>query len=624
MKSRNHVTLAILALAGSLGLAMDQPGMAQHAVAAKASKKIMKGKIERDVMMADDLMLKMKYSDAADLYRQALGRNSQNVPAMVGLGMALGRQFKLDGAEEQFDKALAQDPSNALAHAGKAMVLMNRLQSSSMTITKQRDSMLKQAESECQQSLSIDPGAPETHFILGNVYKEQGRLDEAVNAYKEAIKWDSKYSDAYAGLGMAKLMQGSTAEAAENFKEAIQLNSGNSTAHYGLGKTYLKQGMVDAAIKELNTALYQYPNSAPTHLTLGEAYGEQGNTVAAVKEYQESIRIKPENTAAYLHISDIRETRGDLEHSIAELRSGLELMPNNPDLHLAIGRQSLRLEKLDDGIKEFKTTLNLDPQNAEAAKGLTRCYYLKAQKEATGAFMVSNEFEEADHMIDQAIKMNPNDMELRLAQAKLRSLSGKPIDLASIGTPRSDGERVAYAEALLAQNRFKEAADQMNQVLSSAADAKQTFAVADLALMIKDLNTAEAGYKKAAGYPGGEERAKRGLDLVAKAREGARQDLTMADDLARKKQLSSAVDKYHSAIYGNPTVPDARLGLAKTLERLSPAQSKDLREAVSQYKAYIALEPALPQKEVDKLNNKIRNLEEKAYKLEQKEKQGKH
>jgi tetratricopeptide (TPR) repeat protein len=620
MKLRT-LTVALFALAGTVALSASTPATAAQPLLAAKEKKLIKGKIERDVMMADELMLKGKYADAADLYRQAINRNAKNVPAIVGLGMALGKQFKLDGAEEQFDKALALQPGNAMAHAGKAMVMLNRLQSSSATIIKQRDNMLKAAESESRQALSIDPGMPEAAYILGQVLKEQGRLDDASNAFRDAIRNDPQYSDAYAGLGMTKLQQGSLAEAAENFKRAIQINSGNSTAHFGLGKTYLKQGLVDDAIKELNTALYQYPNSAPTRLALGEAYETQGNTVAAIKEYQESIRIKPENPEAYLHIADIREARGDLEFSIAELRSGLELMPNNPDLHLRIADESLRLEKLDDALKEYKSTLDLVPGHAGALKGMTRVYYLKAQKEATGAFTVSNEFEEADRMIDQAIKLNPNDMELRLAQAKLRSLSGKPVDLSSIGTPRNDGERLAYAEALLAQNKFKDASDQINTVIANATDAKQTFAVADLLLMIKALDEADSAYKKAQTFPGGEERAKRGLALVAKARESARQDLTLAADLAKRKQLASAVDKYHSSIFGNPRVADTRLGLAQTLEKITPANPRDLREAIVQYKAYIALEPNLPMKEQEKLQKKMTSLEEKAYKLEQKAKQ---
>lgn len=607
-----------LALFGAL-VALT-PSIVSTPAHAKLSNKRLSGKINHEVVIADELMMKGKFSQAADIYHDAINKDSKNIQAMNGYGMALGRQFKLDAAQEQFQKTLAADPQNSQAHLGLAMVALNRLQSSSNTIRKNRESTLNEAESQCRQALELDSGSPEAHYWLGQTLREKGMLSDAENSFREAIKADPKFSEAYSGLGTVKLAQNSPVEAISNFQQAISINTGNSTAHFGLGKAMLQQGQVDSAIKEFNTAMYQNRNSAPTHLALGDAYNQQGNLVAAVKQYQEAIRIKPEISEPYLQIAGIRESRGDIEHSIAELRSALELMPNNPDLLQRIAEDNLRLEKLDDAIKGFDQLMAVNPSNASAAKGITRAYYLKSQKEAAGAFFVSNEFENAMHMMDKAITLNPNDMELRLAQAKLRSMAGVKIDLASIGTPKTDGERVAYAEALLAQNKFNEANEQMNMVIGSAVSAKQAFAVADLALMIKDLNDAEAAFRKAATMPGAEGRAQRGLDQVAKAREVARQDYTLACDLARKNQLASAVDKYHSSIFADPKGANARVGLAQTLERLQTSGSQGLREAVVQYKAYMTLSPTLAPKEVEKLNKRIAKLEEKASKVEQKEK----
>src|SRR5262249_40789318 len=155
----------------------------------------------------------------------------------------------------------------------------------------------------------------------------------------------------------------------------------------------------------------------------------------------------------------------------AELRSGLELMPNNPDLHQRIGDESLRVEKLDDAIKEFQTVLSMAPGNSAAAESLTTAFYLKSQKQTTGGFFGDNDYESAEQMINKAVEMNPNDMRLRLAQAKLRSLTGETVDLSTLGTPRNDGERISYAQALLAQNRFQEATSEMNTVIANAPNA---------------------------------------------------------------------------------------------------------------------------------------------------------
>jgi tetratricopeptide (TPR) repeat protein len=582
------------------------------------SKKMLSAHISRQVAQADQLLLNGKYAEAEELYHNALNSNSKDIQARVGYGFALSRGFKLDRAEEELNKALKQDPKNALAHAGKAAVMLNRLQSSNQTIRTSREAYLKQAGAECNQALDCDPSVAEIHATLGNIYLEEKRYDKAQTAFQGAIKLDPKYSDAHAGLGLAKLNLGDTAGAMTSFKEAITENTGNSTAHYGMGLAYLKQNQNDEAIKELNTSLYQNRNSAPVHLALGRAYDAQGNTVAGVKEYQESIRIKPENPSAYLGIANIRENRGDVEHAIAELRSGLELSPNSPELHLRVAQDSLKVEKLDDAIKEYEIVLNSTPRSSAAAEGVTRAYYLKAQKEAAGAFISSNEFEKAKAMINKAVAMNPNSMQLRLAQAKLRALAGEKVDLSSVSNPQTDPDRVSYAEALLAQNKFQEASVQMNTVIGNTTNAKDAFAVGDLALMIKDLNSADTAYQKAASFPGSQERAKRGRDMVAKARDDARQNDTLANDLAKRKQLASAVDKYHAAIFDDPRMADARIGLAETLEKLYPNSSKDLRDAAVQINAYMSLTPNLPVKEQEHFQKRVAHLQEKAYKIDQK------
>jgi tetratricopeptide (TPR) repeat protein len=607
--ARLILTSALTAL--TIGLSQDNDAQA-------GSKRLYRGGVSQSVANADRMMMKGKYAEATAFYQSALKRNPHDVNANIGYGMALTKQFKLDGADDQFNKALAHDPNNPGAHAGKALNMLNRLQSSSNTIRKNKDSILSDAQNEAQKALDADIHIPEAHYAMGMVYKEQGKLNDAAGEFKKAIQLDPQYSDGYTGLGLVQLQQNNPSGASTNFKQAIKVNTGDWTAHYGLGQALLNQGKTDAALKELNTAQYQFPNSWPVRLALGKAYETQGNTVAALSNYSASIQIKPENAAAYLGIANIRETRGDIEHSIAELRSGLELMPDNTDLQLRIGDQSLRVEKIDDAIKSYQTVLNASPGNARAADGLTTAYYMKANKETTGGYFGDNDFDNALQMLDRAVQMNPNDIKLRLAQAKLRSLSGDEVDLSKIPPPTNDGERISYAQALMAQNRFTEANNEFQGVLARTPNAKQTFALADLELMIHDLDNAQAAYTKAAAMPGGADRARRGLSQVTKARESARKNMTLASDFARKGMSGSAVDAFHDTVFQNPKSADARLGLAKALEDVSKATPVQLRESAFQFRAYVALSPTMPPKEQQHFLSKAEKLDHKAGKREQK------
>ncbi len=314
--------------------------------------------------------------------------------------------------------------------------------------------------------------------------------------------------------------------------------------------------------------------------------------------------------------------RGDIEHSIAELRSGLELMPDNSDIQMRIGDQSLRVDKIDDAIKAYETVLNTNPGNSKAADGLTTAFYMKAQKDTTGGYFGDNDYDQALQMISRAVQMNPNDIRLRLAQAKLQMLAGEQVDLSKLGTPQNDGDRVSYAQALMAQNRFGEANSQIAAVLSHTTNAKQTFALGDMELMLHDLDNAEAAYRKAGSFPGSAERSQRGLANVAKYRENARKSLTLASDLAHKGMHGSAADTFHDAVFANPKSADARLGLAKALENISKPTPVQTREAAFQMRAYVALSPQLSQKEQEKWLSKANKLDVKATKREQKEATG--
>jgi tetratricopeptide (TPR) repeat protein len=573
--------------------------------------------VRKDLITAGDLMLDGKYAEAADIYRAVLNTNSKETNALAGLGMALGRQFKLDAADEQFEKLLTIDPNNPVAHCGKAMVILNRLQSSSTTVINNRSTLLKEAGKECNLALDADPRVVEAHYLLGRVYKEEGRNDRACLAFQGAIKLDPHYSNAYAQLGLIQVLLNKLSEATESFKKAISINSGNSTAHFGMAQVAFKQNRLDAAVAELNISLYQNPNSSPVHQLLGKVYEAQGNTVAAIKEFKEAIRIKPELAAPYLSIASVAESRGDIEMAIAELHSGLEVMPNDPELLIRIANDSLRIDKFDDAVKNFEAAAAAAPSTASPIEGLTRVLYLKAQKETSGAYFVSNDYAQANILVQKAIKLNPNSIELRLVDAKLRALSGQPVSVAKMPLPQSDADRPAYAETLMAEGKYQEAAAQMVKAINATTDTARLFAIGDLALMIKDLPSAELAYKRAASFVGQTDRANRGLDLIFKAREEAKQNLNLANDLARRRQMQSAIDKFKLAAYQDPKVADTHLFLAQTIEKLAEQTSKTMRETIAQYKAYLELAAGVPAATQDKLQKKVARLETKALKIEQ-------
>jgi tetratricopeptide (TPR) repeat protein len=576
--------------------------------------------IKGQLMTAGQLMVEGKYADAADVYQQALTFVPNNVDALAGLGMALGRQQKLDDADTQFDKVLELDANNAVAHCGKAMVFLSRFGNVPESDKKARAAFLKQAGRECNKALDADSRVVEAHYLLGKVYREEGRLDRAEQAFSGAVKLDPHYANAWAALGMVQIQAGKLSQAAENLKKATDISPHNSTAYFGLGQMYMKQGQVDRAVREFNMSVYNNPNNEPVHIALGKAYEMQGDNVAAVKEFLEAVKIKPDDAEAYLCLSGNYLSRGDAENAIAKLRQGLQVLPNDPGLHMAIADAGLKAGKISQAIVDYEVVLTAQPGNADAALGLLRAFYVRSLKESMGGFARSSDYDRAKSLISHAAQEAPNDLSMRYATAGMSALSGQTPSLDQIGSPKTDTDRIALAEALLAEHKFRDADDELRRVVNDAGSAKEALHLADLAISMSALDAAESAYRKALTYVNGDTRARQGLDAVSKIRQQAHDDYAQADEMLRRRMFIQSAEKFRSAVCGDPRNAEARQGLAESLERLTFSQAADTarnyREAISQYRVYLQLTPSIPAKVQEKFTRKITKLDEQARKLE--------
>ena len=81
-------------------------------------------------------------------------------------------------------------------------------------------------------------------------------------------------------------------EATQAYKEAIKLNSDDADAHNNLGDVYRRQGNLDLAIELIQSVIELYPKNAEAYLNLGHAYIDQGKLEKATQAYRQVVLIK--------------------------------------------------------------------------------------------------------------------------------------------------------------------------------------------------------------------------------------------------------------------------------------------------------------------------------------------
>jgi tetratricopeptide (TPR) repeat protein len=245
---------------------------------------------------------------------------------------------------------------------------------------------------------------------------------------------------------------------------------------------------------------------------------------------------------------------------------------------------------------------------------------VRSLKESTGGYVRSSDFDRAKSLIAHAAQGDGNDLVVRYVSAGMSALTGQTPSLEQMGAPQTAADRIGLAEALLAERKFKDADDELRRVINNAANAREAFSLADLAISVSALDAAESAYRKALTFVNGDTRARLGLDAISKIRQQARDDYAQGDELLKRKAFIQSAEKFRSAVFGDPRNAEARRGLAESLERLQFTQpadtAKNYREAIHQYRVYLQLTPSIPVKVQEKFTRKITKLDEQARKLE--------
>jgi len=97
---------------------------------------------------------------------------------------------------------------------------------------------------------------------MGVTLQEQGKLDEALEAYKKAVSFKPDYAEAYYNMGNALQDQGKLDEAIEAYNKALAIKPGNAEAYNNMGKALQELGKLEDAIEAYNKSLAIKPDYA--------------------------------------------------------------------------------------------------------------------------------------------------------------------------------------------------------------------------------------------------------------------------------------------------------------------------------------------------------------------------
>jgi protein O-mannosyl-transferase len=184
----------------------------------------------------------------------------------------------------------------------------------------------KNSEALWTHTLAVTSDNSIAHNNLGLLRMKEGRADDAIAHYQEALKIRSERAETsnnpanaliYNNLGNALLLKGLPEDAIPYYNRALAIRPDYGDGHYNLGCALLKNGEVDEAIAQWQKALVIQPQDGEIYTSLGNAFFKKGMMKEAIFHYQHALEMGPQDAAARNNMAWILATSSD-----ASIRDG--------------------------------------------------------------------------------------------------------------------------------------------------------------------------------------------------------------------------------------------------------------------------------------------------------------
>lgn len=143
-----------------------------------------------------------------------------------------------------------------------------------------------------QAGIILDPENSEIYLSLGDVYMEDGDLDNAIRSYCDSIKVNAEDYRAYSKAGIALWEKDYLEEAIVAYHRAIDLNPEYDVALNNLGVIYLDgMGVPAEALEYIKKAIDVNPNYTLAYFNAGRASQTLGEFNEAAKYYQMALDL---------------------------------------------------------------------------------------------------------------------------------------------------------------------------------------------------------------------------------------------------------------------------------------------------------------------------------------------
>ncbi|MDT9312582.1 MULTISPECIES: tetratricopeptide repeat protein [Limnospira] len=265
--------------------------------------------------ICQQLVIKRRFNEAINKYRQSLEENPENFVVHVHLGSLLNQLNRTD-----------------------------------------------EAIMEYHRSIELKPNSAYCHYNLGLAYVKHGSLEEAEQCFRQAISIQPRFYQIYNNLGEVLLHKSMVDDAILSFKQAIELNFCSYKAHFNLGECFYFKQEWEISIAEYQISINIHPSFFRSNFGLGQALAQVDKAEEATGYYRRAIALEPEFFWSYLKLADVLKSMGETDEAITMYRRANQIDPEaSAWSHYNLGLALYEQNQIDEAISCYRQAIRVDP-----------------------------------------------------------------------------------------------------------------------------------------------------------------------------------------------------------------------------------------------------------------------
>jgi predicted TPR repeat methyltransferase len=267
----------------------------------------------------------------------------------------------------------------------------------------------------------------------GIALHQQGRLEEAEQAYLAVLAADQGNASALHFLGVLRHQQGQSLQAIQLVRRAIELRPDYVDAVNNLGNILQQMGAPVDAIDSYRRALELRPDHPGASHNLGVVLRKVKRFEESAKVHEKNVEKWPGELEHYYALASAYKDMARFEDAVATLRKALAIRAE-PDGYRRLGHMLYGLRRVEEAADIYRSWLAAEPESPIAKHMLSACTGEDVPARAGDAF-VASVFDGFADTFDDVL----NRLEYRapaLVGGALQRIEGEPraaLDVADAG-----------------------------------------------------------------------------------------------------------------------------------------------------------------------------------------------